>query len=123
MAVPKFYEYSGLHYEGLGSGERLIGKGMMAYWVPILTFGSHSSSDSHSGTIYVTDRRVFFRTMWCDYLEFQLKLSEIAGFYIGRRAFFTQVTLYTADREKLRFTGFYAKKLQDWLREAGISRL
>ena len=31
MAVPKFYECSGLRYQGLKPGELLIGKGMMAF--------------------------------------------------------------------------------------------
>lgn len=123
MAVPKFYECSGLRYQGLKPGELLIGKGMMAYWVPILSFGTARSCDSHSGTLYVTDRRVFFRTMWSGYVEFELKLPDIRGFSIGKRGLFTQVTLHSRDGEKLWFTGFPVKKMQEWLLRAGVKPL
>ena len=120
MAVHKFYEYSGLRYQGLEPGESLIGKGMMAYWVPVLSLGGTHSCNSHSGTLYVTDRRVFFRTMWSDYVEFELKLSEIRGFSVGKRGLFTQVTIHSREGDRLWFTGFSAKKMQDWLWWVGI---
>ena len=123
MAVCKFYEYSGLRYQGLESGESLIGKGMMAYWVPILSFGTMHSCSSHSGTLYVTDRRVFFRTMWSDYVEFSLVLPEIRGFSLGKRGFFTEVTIHGRKGKTLWFTGFSAKRMQDWLRKAGVGPL
>ena len=101
MAVYRYYEYSGLRYAGLESGEALIGKGMMAYWLPVLSLGEVHSCTSHYGTLYVTDRRVFFRTMWSGYVEFELRLPEIRGFSVGRRGFFTQVTLHTREGEAL----------------------
>ena len=123
MAVCKFYECSGLRYRGMEPGESLIGKGMMAYWVPILSFGTMHSCSSHSGTFYVTDRRVFFRTMWSNYVEFELKLSEIRGFSVGKRGLFTQVTLHSRTGEKLWFTGFPVKKMREWLLLAGVKPL
>ena len=123
MAVRPYYEDSGLTYTGLEAGETLIGKGMMAYWVPILSFGGVHSCDSHSGTLYVTDRRVFFRTMWSDYVEFSLALPEIRGFSLGKRGFFTEVTIHGRKGETLWFTGFSAKRMQDWLRKAGVGPL
>lgn len=123
MAVYRYYEYSGLRYAGLESGEALIGKGMMAYWLPVLSLGEVHSCTSHYGTLYVTDRRVFFRTMWSGYVEFELRLPEIRGFSVGRRGFFTQVTLHTREGERLWFTGFSAKRMQDWLRRAGVGAL
>ena len=123
MAVPKYYEYSGLTYSGLQGGETLIGKGMLAYWVPVLSLGGMTSCDSHPGTLYVTDRRVFFRTMWSGGVEFQLKLPEIRGFSVEKRGFFTQVTLHSRAGERLWFTGFSVKKMQGWLRQAGVRAL
>ena len=49
MAVPKYYEYSGLTYSGLEAGESLTGKGMLAYWVPVLSLGGAHACDSHPG--------------------------------------------------------------------------
>ena len=123
MAVSKFYEHSGLHCQGLEEGESLIGKGMMAYWLPVLSFGSVHSCTSHSGTLYVTDRRVFFRAMWSGYVEFELRLPEIRGFSVGKRGLFTQVTLHSRAGETLWFTGFPVKKMQDWLWRAGVKPL
>ena len=122
-AVPKYYEFSGLTHSGLEAGETLIGRGMMAYWVPVLSFGSVHSCDAHPGTLYVTDCRVFFRTMWSDYVEFQLRLPEIRGFSVGKRGLATQVTVHSREGDRLWFTGFSVKKMQDWLRRAGVPRL
>ena len=66
---------------------------------------------------------MFFRTLWSGGVEFQLKLPEIWGFSVGKRGFITQVTIHSREGEKLWFTGFPVKKLQTWLRRAGVRRL
>ena len=103
----------------LASGEMLIGQGMMAYWEPVLG----NSCETWRGTIFVTNQRVCFYISWLSHPEFELELAKIKGFTVGRHLFFTKVTLHSSAGEKLTFTGFPAKKLQEWLRQAGIQKL
>ena len=103
----------------LKSGESLIGQGMMAYWEPVLG----SSCNVWRGTIFVTNQRVCFRISWTSHMEFELKLSEIRGFTVGKHLFATKVTIHSRSEEKFTVTGFPVKKLQDWLRQVGIQKI
>ena len=103
----------------LKSGESLIGQGMMAYWEPVLG----NSCNVWRGTIFVTNQRVCFRISWTSHMEFELKLSEIRGFTVGKHLFATKVTIHSKSEEKFTVTGFPVKKLQDWLRQVGIQKI
>lgn len=103
----------------LASGEMLIGQGMMAYWEPVLG----SSCDVWRGIIFVTNQRVCFSISWTNHMEFELKLSEISGFVVGRHLFATKVTIHSKAGERFALTGFPVKKLQNWLRQAGVRQL
>ena len=103
----------------LASNESLVGQGMVAYWEPVLG----SSCDVWRGTIFVTNQRVCFSISWTNRLEFELKLSEIDGFAVGRHLFATTVTIYSRAGKRFMMTGFPIKKLQGWLRQVGVRQL
>lgn len=103
----------------LQPGESVVGQGMMAYWEPVLG----SACNVWRGTIFVTDQRVCFRISWTAHMEIELRLSEIKGFTVGRHLFATKVSIHSASGKRFTFTGFPAKKLQDWLKNVGISQL
>lgn len=103
----------------LYSGEALIGQGMMAYYEPVLG----SSCNVWRGTIFVTNMRVCYRISWLSHMEIELRLPEVAGFSVGRHLFATKVTIHSKAGEKFAFTGFPVKKLQGWLRQAGVQKL
>ena len=103
----------------LKPGEALIGQGMMAYWEPVLG----SSCNVWRGTIFVTNKRVCFRISWTSHMEFELKLSEIRGFTVGKHLFATKVTIHSKSEEKFTVTGFPVKKLQGWLAQIGVQKL
>ena len=52
-----------------------------------------------------------------------LHQEEIKGFSGGMIALFTAVTIHSKSGETYPLTGFPAKKLQDWLRQAGVQEL
>ena len=56
-------------------------------------------------------------------MEVELKLSEISGFIVKKNLFATKVTIQGKAGEKFTFTGFPVKKLQNWLRQAGVPEL
>ncbi len=100
----------------LEPGERLIGKGRMAWWKPVLG----SACEQWRGWLYVTDRRVFF-LLFPGCAEMDLRLEEIGGFSRKRHlGLFTMVTIHSRAGGRWAFTGFPAKRLPGWLREAGI---
>ena len=103
----------------LQPGESVIGQGMMAYWEPVLG----SACDVWRGTIFVTNQRVFFQISWTTHMEVELRRSEIRGFTVGKHLFATKVTIHSKSGKKFTFTGFPAKKLQDWLRQAGVQEI
>ena len=110
----------------LTPGELLIGKGLVSY----RDLEKHTCQCWHA-TIYVTDQRVLIDT----YTEIELKLSNIRGFTTGNMLFvFPTVTIYgQAEKTTIgqhglaeddyTFTGFPIKKLQGWLRQAGVKKL
>ncbi len=52
-----------------------------------------------------------------------MSLEDINGFSVGKIALFTAVTIHSKDGKDYPFTGFPAKKLQDWLRQAGVQEI
>ena len=103
----------------LEPGESLIGQGMTAYWEPVLG----RSCNVWRGTIFVTNQRVCFRISWTRHMEFELKLSEIRGFTVGKHLFATKVTIHSKSGETYTVTGFPVKKLQGWLAQSGVRKL
>ena len=92
---------------------------MMAYWESVLG----RSCDIWRGIIFVTNQRVCFHISWTSHMEVELKLSEISGFIVKKNLFATKVTIQGKAGEKFTFTGFPVKKLQNWLRQAGVPEL
>ncbi len=103
----------------LESGESVFGRGMMAYWEPVLG----GACNVWRGTIFVTNQRVCFQISWTTHMEVELRRSEIIGFTVGRHLFATKVMIHSKSGETYTFTGFPAKKLQSWLGSLGIPRL
>lgn len=56
-------------------------------------------------------------------LEMDLPVEEIKGFSVGKIALFTAVTIHSRSGETYPLTGFPAKKLQDWPRQAGVQQI
>ncbi|MCI9264308.1 MAG: hypothetical protein HFF06_07005 [Oscillospiraceae bacterium] len=101
----------------LNPGETLIGKGQMA-----LHQKQFLNTKPFSGNIYVTDQRACFYISMVVSPEMDLPVSDIKGFSV-KKAIFTAVTIHSRTGESYVFTGFPAKKLQDWLRQAGIQEI
>ncbi len=100
------------------AGETLIGSGTMA-----LHQKQFLNTRSFDGTIYVTDRRVCFQIRMMKDLEMDLPLEQVKGFGVKKAMMITTVTICGREGESYAFTGFSAKKLQDWLRQAGVQEL
>jgi len=102
----------------MNPGETMIGSGQVA-----LHQKQFLGTKPFSGNIYVTNQRVCFYISMIGSPEVDLPLSEIRGFSVGKKALFTAVTIHSQADEKYVFTGFPVKKLQDWLRQAGVQEL
>ena len=100
----------------LNPGETLIGKGQMA-----LHQKQFLNTKPFSGNIYVTNQRACFYISMVG-MEMDLPISEIKGFSV-KKALMTAVTIHSKAGESYVFTGFPSKKLQDWLRQAGVSQM
>lgn len=101
----------------LNPGETLIGKGQMA-----LHQKQFLNTKPFSGNIYVTDQRACFYISMVGSPEMDLPISDIKGFSV-KKAIFTAVTIHSKAGGSYVFTGFPAKKLQDWLRQAGVQEV
>jgi len=101
----------------LNPGEAMIGKGQMA-----LHQKQFLKTKPFSGNIYVTNQRVCFYISMVSSPEMDLPLSEVKGFSV-KKALATAVTIHGQDGKDYVFTGFPAKKLQDWLRQAGVQEI
>jgi hypothetical protein len=102
----------------LQENETLVGSGMMAY--------KHRESITRQptrGTIYVTNQRVCYYESWSNYVYMNLPLSEVAGYASRRALFVTFVHIYDKNHTVYSFSGFPAKKLQEWLRQVGVKDL
>ncbi len=102
----------------LASGETMIGSGQMA-----LHQKQFLNTKPFSGKIYVTNQRACFYISMVGSPEMDLPLSEIRGFSVGKKALITAVTIHSQAGENYVFTGFPVKKLQGWLRQAGVREL
>lgn len=102
----------------LNGNETMIGNGQMA-----LHQKQFLTTKPFSGNIYVTNQRVCFYISMVGSPEMDLPLSEIKGFSVGKKALATAVTIHSQAGENYVFTGFPVKKLQDWLRQAGVREL
>ncbi len=102
----------------MNPGETMIGSGQLALHQKQLL-----GTRPFSGNIYVTNQRVCFYVSMVGHPEMDLPLSEIKGFSVGQKALATAVTIHSRADEKYVFTGFPVKKLQDWLRQAGVQEL
>lgn len=101
----------------LDPGETLIGKGMMS-----IHQKQFLNTKPFQGNIYVTDRRACFYISMVGSPEMDLPISDIKGFSV-KKALVTAVTIHSKAGESYVFTGFPAKKLQDWLRQAGVQEM
>lgn len=102
----------------LNSGETMIGSGQVAmHQKQFLT------TKAIDGSIYVTNQRACFQVRMIGTMDMDLPLNEIKGFSIGKKALFTAVTIYSQAGERYVFTGFPIKKLQEWLRQAGVREI
>ena len=99
----------------LDPNETMIGSGQLA-----LHQKQFLTTKPFSGNIYVTDQRVCFYISMVGSPEMDLPISEIKSFSVGKKALFTAVTIHSLAGENYVFTGFPVKKLQDWLRQAGV---
>ena len=102
----------------LNPGETMIGSGQMA-----LHQKQFLNTKPFSGSIYVTNQRVCFYISMMGKPEFGLPVSDVKGFSVGKKLLATAVTIHSQAGESHVLTGFPAKKLQDWLRQAGIAEL
>ncbi len=101
----------------LAAGEKMIGSGQMA-----LHQRQFLKTKPFSGTICVTDQRASFYISMVGSPEMELPISEIKGFSV-KKALLTAVTIHSRAGENYVFTGFPVKKLQDWLRQAGVQEI
>lgn len=98
--------------------ETLIGSGMMAY--------KHRPSPTREptrGIVYVTDRRACYYESWSGMEYMNLPLAEIAGFSVARVLFLTVVRIHSHEGKSYAFSGFPARQLVEWLRQAGVQEL
>ena len=103
----------------LNPGEILIGSGMMSLYLK-----QGLTKKPFQGNIYITDQRACFKiSMTPGALDMDLPLENIKGFSVSGAAIFTEVTIHSRTGETYSFTGFPAKKLQGWLRQAGVQEL
>ena len=98
--------------------ETMVGSGQMSLYLK-----QGLSRKPFQGNVYITDRRACFKIGMVPGLEMDLPLEEIQGFSVKKTLFITQVTIHSKGGEPYPLTGFPAKKLQDWLRQAGVREI
>ena len=103
----------------LNPGETMIGSGQMSLYQK-----QGLTKKPFQGNVFVTNQRACFKiSMMPGEPNMNLPLEEIKGFSVGKKALFTAVTIHSQAGENYVFTGFPVKKLQDWLRQAGVREL
>ena len=103
----------------LNSGETMIGRGQMSLYQK-----QGLMKKPFQGNVFVTNQRACFKiSIMPGEPDMNLPLEEIKGFSVGKIALFTVVTIHSKSGEEYPLTGFPAKKLQDWLRQAGVQEL
>ena len=102
----------------LNPGETMIGSGQMSLYQK-----QGLTKKPFQGNVFVTNQRACFKISMMPGLEMDLPVEEIKGFSVGKIALFTAVTIHSKDGKEYPLTGFLAKKLQDWLRQAGVQEI
>ena len=102
----------------LNPGETMIGSGQMSLYQK-----QGLTKKPSQGNVFVTNQRACFKISMMPGLEMDLPVEEIKGFSVGKIALFTAVTIHSKDGKEYPLTGFPAKKLQDWLRQAGVQEI
>ena len=102
----------------LNPGETMIGSGQMSLYQK-----QGLTKKPFQGNVFVTNQRACFKISMVPGLEMDLPVEEIKGFSVGKIALFTAVTIHSKDGKEYPLTGFPAKKLQDWLRQAGVQEI
>ena len=102
----------------LNPGETMIGSGQMSLYQK-----QGLTKKPFQGNVFVTNQRACFKISMMPGLEMDLPVEEIKGFSVGKIALFTAVTIHSKDGKEYPLTGFPAKKLQDWLRQAGVQEI
>lgn len=103
----------------LNPGETIIGSGQMSLYQK-----QGLMKKPFQGNIFVTNQRACFKiSMMPGEPDMNLPLGEIKGFSVGKIALFTAVTIHSKSGDDYPLTGFPAKKLQDWLRQAGVQEI
>ena len=97
--------------------ETLLGSGPMSIYQK-----QGLSKKPFQGKIYVTDQRVCFHMDLTGTVLMELTVPEIKGFSV-KKALITTVTIHSKAGESYVFTGFPSKKLQEWLRQVGVSEI
>ena len=99
-------------------GETMIGSGQMSLYQK-----QGLMKKPFQGNVFVTNQRACFKISMVPGLEMDLPVEDIKGFSVGKIALFTAVTIHSKDGKDYPLTGFPAKKLQDWLRQAGVQEI
>ena len=99
-------------------GETMIGSGQMSLYQK-----QGLMKKPFQGNVFVTNQRAYFKISMVPGLEMDLPVEDIKGFSVGKIALFTAVTIHSKDGKDYPLTGFPAKKLQDWLRQAGVQEI
>ena len=99
-------------------GETMIGSGQMSLYQK-----QGLTKKPFQGNVFVTNQRACFKISMVPGLEMDLPVEDIKGFSVGKIALFTAVTIHGKDGKDYPLTGFPAKKLQDWLRQAGVQEI
>ena len=102
----------------LNPGETMIGSGQMSLYQK-----QEMMKKPFQGNVFVTNQRACFKISMVPGLEMDLPVEDIKGFSVGKIALFTAVTIHSKDGKDYPLTGFPAKKLQDWLRQAGVQEI
>ena len=102
----------------LNLGETMIGSGQMSLYQK-----QGMIKKPFQGNVFVTNQRACFKISMVPGLEMDLPVEDIKGFSVGKIALFTAVTIHGKDGKDYPLTGFPAKKLQDWLRQAGVQEI
>lgn len=102
----------------MNPGETMIGSGQMSLYQK-----QGMIKKPFQGNVFVTNQRACFKISMVPGLEMDLPVEDIKGFSVGKIALFTAVTIHGKDGKDYPLTGFPAKKLQDWLRQAGVQEI
>ena len=99
-------------------GETMIGSGQMSLFLK-----QGLTKKPFQGNVFVTNQRACFKISMVKHLEMDLPIGQIQGFKVDHNLLVTKVTIHAKNGDTYPLTGFPAKKLQGWLKEAGVQEL